>query len=129
MRIFLEKLKESIFSVLPIVALRMIQSLGLVGGLAGQIDAQLAQHIHIRLSQDHAGVYLGALQMLQLFNGTLCLFVGDSTDGEGDQELVRVETGILVAQVGYLQVLDRAEDFGRDQLDLVVDACQFFQRV
>ena len=79
----------------------MIQSLGLVGGLAGQVDAQLAQHIHIRLSQDHAGVYLGAFQVLKLLDGTLCFFIGDSTDGKCDQELVRVETGVLVAQMGY----------------------------
>ena len=92
----------------------MIQPLGLVGGLAGQVDPQLAQHIHVRLGQNHAGMYLGALQVLQLLDGALCLFVGNGTDGEGDQELVRVETGILVAQIN--QALDGRLDLFPDGL-------------
>lgn len=53
----------------------MVQSLGLVFRLAGQVDAQLPEDIAVYLGKNHAGMNLGAMKVFQLFHCLSGVFV------------------------------------------------------
>ena len=55
--------------------------------------------------------------------------VGQGADAQGDEHLVTVEPGILVAQTAGLQPADGLQDLGGDEVQLLVDAPQGLQRV
>ena len=57
---------------------------------------------------------LAAAELAQLLHGQFSGGVGCRTDGKRDEHLVGVESGVPVAQMLGLQVLDRIDDNGGD---------------
>ena len=94
----------------------MIQVLALVLGLAGEVDAQLAQGALVHAGEDDRGVGLAAPQLCQLLQGQLGQRVGDGADGQGLQDLVRVQARVCAAQIVDLQVLNGLDDGLADQV-------------
>ena len=101
----------------------------LIGGLAGQIHAQLLHGIHIHAGQDDGGVHIAALQVGELLEGGCSSGILRGRAGQGNQDLVGVQTGVLAAQIVGLEGLDGLDGGSRNEVKLLVDAGQFFQRV
>ena len=78
----------------------------LIGGLAGQIHAQLLHGIHIHAGQDDSGVHIAALQVGELLEGGCSSGILRGRAGQGNQNLVGVQTGVLAAQIVGLEGLD-----------------------
>ena len=57
------------------------------------------------------------------------LLAGSSRAGQGDQDLVGVQAGVLAAQIVGLEGLDGLDGGGRNEVKLLVDTGQLFQRV
>ena len=74
-----------------------ILSLSLISGLAGQVHAKALEGSFVHLGQNHGGVDIAASQLAQLVHGVLCHGVGGSGDGQSDEGLVGVQTGVPVA--------------------------------
>ena len=74
-------------------------------------------------------MHLAALQLGQLGQGQLGGHASGGAHGQGDQHLVRVETGVVAAQILHLQLLDGLDGMGRDHMLLMVDAGQLLQGV
>ena len=62
-------------------------------------------------------------------HGRCSLLVGSSRAGKREQDLVGVQTGVLAAQIVGLEGLDGLDGGGRNEVKLLVDAGQLFQRV
>ena len=60
---------------------------------------------------------LAAPQGVELFHSQFRGGVGGGADGQGDKHLIRVETGVAVAQMIHLQVLDGLNDDGGDEME------------
>ena len=101
----------------------------LVDGVAGDIHAQAVEGLAVHAGEDDRRVHVAALEVGQLVQSSLGVFVLQDGAGQGDQNLVGVEAGILAAEIGGLQLLDRLNGPGRHQLDFLVDARQLFQGV
>ena len=72
---------------------------------------------------------LGVTELFQLCHGAAGIDVRGSADGKSNQHLVCMETGVLALHVVYLQGLDRNDDIGRDELDLVIDLGEGLQGI
>ena len=84
----------------------MVQPLVLIHGLGGEIHAELVEDLDIDRGEHHRGVHLAAAELGELCQRQPGGFVRGSTHGECDENLVRVETGIVASQVIGLQGLD-----------------------
>ncbi len=69
----------------------------------------------------------GAPELVQLLHGQLGGGVGGGGDGQGDEHLVHMEAGIMIAQMFHLQVLDGLDDDGGDQMHPILDIAQGFR--
>ena len=101
----------------------------LIGGLAGQIHAQLLHGVHIHAGQDDRGVHIAALQVGELLEGGCSSGILRGRAGQGNQDLVGVQAGVLAAQIVGLEGLDGLDGGGRNEVKLLVDTGQLFQRV
>lgn len=98
----------------------------LIGGLAGQIHAQLLHGIHIHAGQDDGGVHIAALQVGELLEGGCSSGILRGRAGQGNQDLVGVQTGVFAAQIVGLEGLDGLDGGGRNEVKLLVDTGQLF---
>ena len=96
----------------------------MVIGFAGEVYAKLAEDARVHVGEDDAGVYLGTLEVLELFKRSLCNGIGGSADGKRDQNLIRVKSGIFVAKVIDLKLLDRFDNGRGEKQNVILDACQ-----
>ena len=102
----------SAFAQIIACNLIVIKLLVLVMRFACQIHTQFTESIHVNLGQDHAGVDLGTSQVLQLLHSCLGGIIRRRTDGECNQRLVRMQSGIAVSEVVHLQILNRTDGCG-----------------
>ena len=109
--------------------LLVIQVVVFVGGLAGEVDAQLAEDTFVHRGQENRGVELTALELFQLRHSSAGIEVTACTDGQGDKNLVGVETGIHALHVIHLQGLDGLDGGAGDQVSIILDAGQLLQLV
>ena len=72
---------------------------------------------------------LAAAQLFQLVDGVARHGIRHRADRQGDQQLVRVQAGIVVAQVLHLQMLDRLDDARGDEQQFFLIAGQVLERV
>ena len=98
----------------------MEQLLGLVFRLKGDVYAQLFEQILVHMGENDGGVGLTTLEIVQLFYGAAGHGIGHRTDGQGYEQLVGVETGIMISQMLYLQMLDGLDNAGGYQRKLLV---------
>lgn len=101
----------------------------LIGGLAGQIHAQLLHGIHIHAGQDDGGVHIAALQVGELLEGGCSSGILRGRAGQGNQDLVGVQTGVLAAQIVGLERLDGLDGGSADQVGLLRDAGQCLEGI
>ena len=85
--------------------LSVIELVGLILGLAGELDAQLAVSPLVGGGQDDGAVGLTALKMGQGLQRPGGLGVQIGGGGQGDEHLVGVQPGVPVAQVGIFMSL------------------------
>ena len=72
---------------------------------------------------------LAASEFGKLFQGLPGVLVCGGTGGQGNEDLVGVKPGISAAKILDLQFLDRRDGFGRDEIQVMVDASQFLDGV
>ena len=72
---------------------------------------------------------VAALQVGDLLHGLGGVFIFGDRAGQGDQNLVGVQARVPAAEVVRLERLDRFDGAGGDQIGLLIDAGQLFQRV
>ena len=84
----------------PAVSLQLmvLAVLFLVDGVAGQVHPQTVQGAAVHAGKQHGGVYITALEVGQLVHGCCGKLAGSSRAGQGDQDLVGVQAGVLAAQ-------------------------------
>ena len=102
----------------------MIELFDLILGLTADVDAQAFIELGILLREDDGEVGIATPEIVQLLQHPLRQRIGDGGDGQGDEHLVRVQAGIVVAQVPELHIADGCDDGGRQQIQLLVDAGQ-----
>ena len=112
-----------------LIFLFMVKLFGLVLGLAGQVDSQLAEGALVHMGQDDGGMGLAAPQLGQLAQGQLGGGVGGRADGQGHQDFIGVQARVPVAQMLDFQVLDGFDDNGGDEVDVFLNAAQSLQGV
>ena len=72
---------------------------------------------------------LAAAQLAELINRKLCQRICDSANGKRNKQLVGVQARIVISEVLYFQVLDRLDDAGSNEQQLLVNAGKLFKRV
>ena len=77
----------------------MVQLFGLIPCLKADVDAQLLQQHLVLLTENHREVGVAAPELWHLPLGQVRQGIGQGGDGQGQQHLVGVEAGVLVAQV------------------------------
>ena len=74
-------------------------------------------------------MHIAALQVGELLEGCSSSGILRGRAGQGNQDLVGVQAGVLAAQIVGLEGLDGLDGGGRNEVELLVDAGQLFQRV
>ena len=72
---------------------------------------------------------LTAAELGQLVHGQLGSGIGGGTDGEGDQNFIGVQPGVVIAQVAGLEILNGFDNYGRDQMHGMSDTAQLLKGV
>lgn len=109
--------------------LLMIKLLGLIFRLVGDVDADLGEEVFVNAREYDRRVRLAASQLAELIYCKLSQRICDSADGKCDEQLIGVQARIVVSEMLDLQVLDRLNDAGRDEQQLLVNAGKLFERV
>ena len=107
----------------------MIQPLGLIAGLAGNVQSQFTEGACIHAGKNNAGVRLAALQLVQLAHCHLGGGVGGGGYGEVDKHLVHMKPWIMVAKMVYLKVLYWLYYDGRYKVHILLYAPKLFKGV
>src|SRR5699024_4260269 len=97
----------------------VIQVVGLILGLAGELEAQLLIGALVGGREDDGAVGLAPVEGGQGVEGGLGLGVLVGRRGQGDQDLVAVEPGVVGAQVLDLDGLDGLDGALGDEVDAV----------
>ena len=107
----------------------MIQPVALVSGIAGQVHAQPAEGVVVHCGQDDRGMNFAVLQLRQLAQCPGGVVVGGRGNGQGDQHLIRMQAGVVIAQILALQFLNGFDNLGRNQVRLLRNPRQLLQCV
>ena len=110
-------------------ALSMTTLISGVDGVAGQIHAQTVQGAAVHAGKQHGGVHIATLEVGQLVHSCCGKLAGSGRAGQGDQDLVGMQTGVLAVQIVGLEGLDRLDGSGADQIRLLRDARQILERI
>lgn len=106
----------------------MIELFGLVMRLAGEVHAELFENAGIDLREHDGGMDLAAGKLGKLRERKLCHRVGRRRDGQRDQHLVGVQTRVVVAETFNLELLDRLDDELRQNVQVVRQTGERFER-
>lgn len=90
---------------------------GLILGLAGEIDPEFMERRLIDRGKDDRGMYLTAAQLFQMLQRKRSIRIGIGADAERQQHLIGMKLRVMVAEVDYLQLLDRFDDRRGHQLN------------
>ena len=101
----------------------------LVDRLAGHLDAQPLHDLKVDGGEHDRGVSLAAAEPGKRVQDRSGLRIVSRGSRERDQDLVRVETGVLASEVGGLERLDRRDRLRGDDADLMRDAGDDLQGV
>ena len=92
--------------------------------IACEAAAQFLEYLAVYLAEHHGAVYLTVAQAGQLLEGAAALLIVVGEHAEGHQHLVGVQAWVPGAQVFCLRLLNGLDEALRDELGLMVDACQ-----
>ena len=107
----------------------MKELFGLEMRLERDVYLELLEHILVHVREDDGRVRLAVRELFELLHGDLCGRVVHRTDAQRDEHLVGVQARVMIAEVFDLQVLDRLDDVGRDECDVLRDAAKVLERV
>ena len=107
----------------------MKELFGLEARLKRDVHLELFEHVFIHVREDDGRVRLAVRQLFELLHGGLGGRVAHGADAQRHEHLVGVQARVVVAQMLDLQVLDRLDDLGRDERDVLRDAAEVFERV
>ena len=107
----------------------MIKLFDLVFRFASNIDPKLFEGAAVHLCQDDGGMGFAPFKPVQLLQGQSGILRGNGTDGKSDQDLVGMESWIVVTKMIDLEVLNGFYDGRRNKILALVDACQLFESV
>ena len=77
----------------------MVKFFRLIFWLTGKIQSQFGEHLGVYMGQDHTGVSLAVSQPGQGIDGLGGIFVHGGADRERNQDLVHMQTWIMIAQI------------------------------
>lgn len=72
---------------------------------------------------------LAASELWKLFQGCSGILVRGGAGGQCDEDLIGVEPGIGASKIPDLQLLDGRNGFGRDEIQVMVNAAQFLDGI
>ena len=107
----------------------MKELFGLEMRLKRDVYLELLEHILVHVREDDGRVRLTVRELCQLLHGDLSGRVACGADAQRDEHLVGVQARVMIAEVFDLQVLDRLDDVGRDECDVLRDAAKVLERV
>ena len=107
----------------------MKELFGLEMRLKRDVDLELLEHILVHVREDDGRVRLTVRELCQLLHGDLGGRVACGADAQRDEHLVGVQARVVVAEVFDLQMLDRLDDVGRDERDVLRDAAKVLERI
>ena len=113
----------------PPEGLFMEEFFHLIARLAGNVHAQLLEQVFVHMRQDDRRVGVAAVEAVHLLDGVRGRGVGDSADRQSDQQLVRMQARVVIAQMLHFEMLDRGNDVRRDQEAGFLNAREIFERV
>ena len=94
-----------------------------------QPQSQLGIGSAVGGGEDYGGVGLALPQPSQAFQSLGCHGHGGGGDGQRNQHLVAVQTGVAAPQIPYLQPLNGLNGGAVNEMDLMADPRQRLQRV
>ena len=71
----------------------------MVAGLAGKVDAQLAEGLLINPGKDDGGMGLQPFEFFQLLHCQFGPLIGGGANGKSDQNLIGMQARIVIAEV------------------------------
>ena len=74
-------------------------------------------------------MHFTAGQPRDLSEGLCCIRIVLGADCECDEDLLHMQVRVMSSQTLHLQLLDRLDDFRRDEFDVLVNPCQSFESV
>ena len=82
---------------------------------------QAAVELLVHIAEDHREMGPAPLQARELPLGQGGDGVGQGADAQGDEHLIAVEAGVLVAKAAGLQPADGLQNLGGDEVQILVD--------
>ena len=107
----------------------MKELFGLEMRLERDVHLKLLEHVFVHVREDDGRMRLTVRELCQLLHGDLGGRVACGTDAQRDEHLIGVQARVVVAEVFDLQVLDRLDDVGRDERDVLRDAAKVLERI
>ena len=99
----------------------MEKLLGLVSWLTREVYTKLTECARVHLGEYDRGMNLCVLKHRDSLHSEGGLGVARGGDSKGDKHLVGVKSGVVVAEVLCLKDLDRCENFGGDNVLVLVN--------
>ena len=97
--------------------------------LAGEVDAKLTVDVVVYLGKDHGGMSLASAQTAEICVRNLSGAVGVGRNRKRDERFVRMESGVVITQSLYLQLLNGLNDLGVDELYGLFDIAVYLDGV
>ena len=107
----------------------MEQLFSLILRLAGQIHTKLTEGGSIYLRENNRGMYLCIFQHRDSLERHFCTRVIYRRDRQRNEDLVGVESGVMVTEIFDLKLLNRLDDLVRDNVHSVGNARHRLDRI
>lgn len=107
----------------------MVELFVLVNGLAGDIHAELFEYAVVDLGENDGRMRVAVLEIGKRVHCAGGNWIGRGADGERDEHLVGMQARVVIAHVIDLQMLNRLDDAGGDELQFVRNIGKHLQRV
>ena len=91
-----------------------------------ELDTELFQLFDIHRGEHNRSMCLAFGKFRQLFHSQSSIFMSGGTDGQGDQDLIGMQSRIAASEVSSFQTLDRLQRFRCYDIFLVVNAGKLF---
>ena len=97
--------------------------------LTSELDTEFFKELDIHGRKHDRGVYLAALKLGKLSQGFFCNRIRSSAHGQGNENLVSMETGIFASEIGSLLRLNGLNGRGCDQVGIMGDFSQYLDGI
>ena len=84
--------------------------------LAGKIYSQTLENSLINGGENNGGMHLAAAQFRNLFHSFFSVFIGSCADRKRKKSFVRMDSGIIIAQMIYFEIHYRLDNVAETDL-------------